>query len=202
MSAKLYLIRHGRTDWNALRILQGGIERDLDEQGRKQAQQAALRFKEIPFQVIYSSVMSRARQTAEIIAKSKGLEVCLLEGIHEGSYGLYEGTSIHDFEQKFAEKFAERSLLSFEEQLQFQLDEGIDSGQDIIDRVLPPLHDLSRKHPNENVLIVTHGWVIRTLITFLKKEALDNFRVRNGGHILIEGNGETLKVVDYEEAIL
>ena len=185
-----------------MRILQGGIERDLDEEGCKQAEQAALRFREIPFEAIYSSIMSRAKQTAEIIAKAKGLEVRLLEGLHEGSYGFYEGTSIPDFEQKFAAKFAERSRLSFEDQLRFHLGEGIDSGQDIVDRVLPPLHDLAKKHVNESILIVTHGWVIRTLVTFLKQEALDGFRVRNGGHVLLEGNGETLKVVDYEEAIL
>jgi broad specificity phosphatase PhoE len=201
-SAKLYLVRHGRTDWNAMRILQGGIERDLDDEGRRQAEQAAKRFYEIPFQAIYSSVMARARQTAEIIAKSKDLEVRLLEGIHEGSYGCYEGTSIPDFERKFAEKFIERSKLSFEEQMRFRLGDGIDSSQDIVDRVLPLLHDLSKKHLQESILIVTHGWVIRTLVTFLKKEALDGFRVRNGGHILLEGDGEVLQVVDYEEAIL
>lgn len=199
---RLYLIRHGRTDWNALRIIQGEIERDLDTEGRRQVEEAAARFRDIPLKAIYTSVMARAQQTAQIIADTKGLTIHPLQGLHEGSYGFYEGTPIPDFEKKFADKFAERNRLSFEEQLRFPLGEGIDTAQDILNRVLPLLHDLCRKHLGEHVLIVTHGWVIRTLVSFLRKENLDGIRIRNGGHVVLEGDGESFQVIDYEEALL
>ncbi len=203
MSTKIYLIRHGRTDWNALRILQGRIERDLDEEGRRQAHEAGERFADKSFKAIYSSKMGRALQTAEIIAQKHKLSVCPIDDLHEVSYGPYEGMSIAEYEKKFAKKLEERRQLPKNEQVFYRVAEEVETHQEVVRRVLPRINELGSLHLGETILIVSHGAVIRSLLLHLHQERNLGFpRIRNGGHIVLQYDKGSLTVLEYEEAFV
>lgn len=87
----LYIIRHGRTDWNDQKRLQGQTDIPLNEAGRKMAAEAAARYADIPFDVCFSSPLSRAKETAELLLKGRDIPVYYDDRIKEVSFGEYEG---------------------------------------------------------------------------------------------------------------
>ena len=90
----IYLIRHGETDYNKVRRLQGVTDIPLNARGIELAQKTAERLKDIHFDRIYTSPLIRARKTAEIIRGNRDLEIIPTEGLREISFGDYEGLTI------------------------------------------------------------------------------------------------------------
>ncbi len=88
---ELYMIRHGQTDFNKNKKLQGVIDIPLNEYGVELAEKTAEGLKDIPFDAIYSSPLSRAFQTAEIIRGSRPIQVIPEDRLLELSFGEYEG---------------------------------------------------------------------------------------------------------------
>ena len=101
----IYLVRHGQTAWNKEEIFRGRTDIPLDETGLRQAELAGEYFKEIPLQGIYSSPLSRAWQTAERIAKHRGLKVQPLDGLIDMSFGNWEGRSLQEVREMDAERY-------------------------------------------------------------------------------------------------
>jgi broad specificity phosphatase PhoE len=88
----LYLVRHGETDWNAAGRWQGHTDIALNETGREQARVAAERLRHVALAGIVSSDLSRARETAEIIAATLGLEIAFFDAtLRERAFGPFEG---------------------------------------------------------------------------------------------------------------
>lgn len=92
---KLYIIRHGETDWNAKKMLQGGSETVLNEKGRNLAMVTGNALKEISFQAAFSSPLQRAMETAKLVLGDRKLEVIPEPRIREISFGIYEGKCYH-----------------------------------------------------------------------------------------------------------
>lgn len=90
---KLYLLRHGQTDWNVQWKLQGVSDTSLNENGINQAREAASRYADLPFDAVYSSPLKRAKVTAEILAEPHGLTVIEDKRIIEMCFGDLEGTT-------------------------------------------------------------------------------------------------------------
>ena len=90
----IYIVRHGKTALNSARVMQGRIDCPLNEEGRKQAEEAARSLREngVTFSFVFSSPLTRAVQTAEIIAGSK--EMTTDERLLEMDYGPYEGSDL------------------------------------------------------------------------------------------------------------
>src|ERR1051325_2958433 len=89
--ARLWLVRHGETDWNVQRIVQGQTPTELNEVGRRQAKQLAKYFAKRDFGAAYSSDLPRAYQTAEIIIEGRGLELVQDVRLRERSLGKWQG---------------------------------------------------------------------------------------------------------------
>lgn len=87
----IYLIRHGETDWNKVKRLQGITDIPLNAYGIELAEKTAEGLKDVSFDCIYTSPLSRARKTAEIIRNGRPIEVIPTEGLLEISFGDYEG---------------------------------------------------------------------------------------------------------------
>src|SRR5438309_12129111 len=83
----LYVARHGQTDWNAERRLQGGTDIPLNAQGLLQARDLAERMSAIPFLAVYCSALQRSRQTADIVAEKLGCELQILAELNEQKFG-------------------------------------------------------------------------------------------------------------------
>ena len=87
----LYIMRHGRTDWNDLHKLQGRTDIPLNAEGRRMAALAAEEYRDIPLDVCWSSPLIRARETAEIVLRGRDVPVFTDSRLREMSFGIYEG---------------------------------------------------------------------------------------------------------------
>lgn len=87
----LYIIRHGKTDWNALYKIQGRTDVPLNEEGRRMAEEAAKEYKDVHFDICYSSPLVRAKETAEILLRGRDVPIITDDRLMEMSFGIYEG---------------------------------------------------------------------------------------------------------------
>jgi broad specificity phosphatase PhoE len=142
-SLRLYIARHGETDWNALHRLQGWTDRPLNETGRRQAVELADALKGIRLDAIYSSTLSRSRDTARTVAGNT-MTVKSLDGLRERNYGHYQGGS------DTAPEYLRRS-----NDWADRLDDG-ESLNQLLARSRESLAQIQREHPAGNVLIVAH----------------------------------------------
>lgn len=89
----IYLMRHGQTDWNLTKRLQGQTDIPLNETGRLMAEEASLKFGDIPVDICYCSPLCRARETAELFLKGKKVEIISDDRLKEMSFGVLEGAT-------------------------------------------------------------------------------------------------------------
>jgi broad specificity phosphatase PhoE len=152
----LLLVRHGETDWNRDGRWQGGSDTRLNDVGREQAEALAEQL-DGEIDVVYSSDLARARETAEIVAAKLGLEVRLDPRLRERGFGSWEGLTTTEIEERFAD--AHRRWLAGE-------GAGADDAEafeDFSARVEDFLSDVLRLHPGEEVLVISHGGSIRVI---------------------------------------
>ena len=142
-SLRLYIARHGETDWNALHRLQGWTDRPLNETGRRQAVELAGTLKGIRLDAIYSSTLSRSRDTARTVAGT-AMTVKSLDGLRERNYGHFQGGS------DTAAEYLRRS-----NDWTDRLDDG-ESLNQLLARSRESLTQIRREHPTGHVLIVAH----------------------------------------------
>ena len=146
---RIYVARHGQTDWNKAGRLQGQTDVPLNETGRAQARELAARMAGVPLDAIYTSALQRTRQTAEALA---GVAPTIaLSGLNEQALGAFEGVSREERDRKRREEFDRR-----EEGPDDTLDGGESLNQHLA-RVEAALRTIRGKHPRGNVLIVAHG---------------------------------------------
>jgi broad specificity phosphatase PhoE len=153
---KLLLVRHGETDWNRDGRWQGGSDTRLNDLGRQQARALAEQL-DGEIDVLYSSDLARARETAEIVAAELGLEVRLDPRLRERGFGSWEGLTTIEIEERFVD--AHRRWLAGE-------GAGADDAEafeDFSARVEDFLSDVLRLHPGEEVLVISHGGSIRVI---------------------------------------
>lgn len=89
----LYIMRHGKTDWNAAHRLQGLTDIPLNDEGRLMAERAREEIRDVHFDVCYCSPLSRARETAEIVLRGRSVPILTDERLREMSFGVWEGTA-------------------------------------------------------------------------------------------------------------
>jgi len=151
----LLLVRHGETDWNRDGRWQGHSDTHLNELGRQQAERLAEELDGAD--VVYSSDLIRARETAEILARRLGADVRLDERLRERGFGAWEGKTRAEIEAEFADAHA-----------RWVAGEGpgaddAEPFEDFAVRVRGFLDDVLARHPDETVLIVSHGGSIRVI---------------------------------------
>lgn len=105
MPTRLCLIRHGQTDWNAARRIQGQTDIPLNEAGRAQAQAIAIDSASHKFCAVYSSDLVRASDTAQLIAAQQGLEVVKLPQLRERHFGIFQGRTADECAQRHPEAY-------------------------------------------------------------------------------------------------
>jgi 2,3-bisphosphoglycerate-dependent phosphoglycerate mutase len=146
------IIRHGSTAWNKERRAQGNTDIPLDENGLLEAGKLAERLGKEEWEVIFSSNLLRAKQTAEIIAEKIGTRELNLDGrLREVSGGLIEGTTEEERILKWGENWRE-------------LDLGIEEPDSVIARGLSAIEEITKNHSNKKILIVSHGSFIRHIL--------------------------------------
>jgi len=138
----LLLVRHGETDWNAAGRLQGHTDRPLNDYGRRQAKELADRLAGEGADAIYASDLVRAKETAEIVGERLGLTVVVDPDLREKDWGTWEGLTGD-----------ERVHVEFEGE----------STEAHRDRVMGAVRRIVARHPEQRIVVVTHGGSLRRI---------------------------------------
>ena len=154
---KIYIIRHGQTDWNVQRKIQGTSDIELNSTGIKQSEEARKIVKELELDFIICSPLKRARKTAEILNKDKNLEIIYDESFSERNFGNYEGFVI----KKDSEDIYNSQAL-FDLNLDLDIN-NVEPISKVLERVTKRLDEIKDKYNEKNILIVTHGGVSRAI---------------------------------------
>ncbi len=174
---QIYVIRHGETDYNKQGRYAGSSDIPINSEGIKQAAEAAEKLQNIKFDLIISSPLIRARETAEIISKSSGVKIITDNRIRERCVGVFEGLTREEAKEKYPELYL-RKCTSVP-------NDAPDGGETIIDvdkRVSSFLHDLSNQYPEKILLIVCHGFVSRMIyrcVNNLSYEEMISYSLKN-----------------------
>lgn len=163
---RLYFMRHGETVWNTERRYQGMTDIELSAEGFRQAQLAAERFKSIHIDKIYSSPLKRAMATAKPIAENKGLEIIKEDAFREIYFGEWEGMTVPDLTAKYGDNYI--NFIREPHNYGFPGEQNIDK---VIERIKPSI-DRIIENEDGNVLIISHGGIIRLMIMYIM--GLDN----------------------------
>jgi probable phosphoglycerate mutase len=152
---ELVLIRHGETDMNRELRFQGHVDVSLNDIGHAQARRLASRLAGEPADAVYASDLLRARQTAAPIAGELALQPVPEPGLREQSFGRVDGMRVADIQRDHPEAWA--GWLRFEED--FAMPEG-ETTRAFHARVIESVQRLAAAHPDQTVVIVTHGGVL------------------------------------------
>lgn len=179
----LYLVRHGETDWNRERRIQGSTDIPLNETGRLQAARTGRLLSRRRWDGILTSPLSRAYETAEIIADAVGLgEPTRFDEIVERAYGNAEGMT----DVELSRLYPPGSSVP-----------GRESREDVASRVVPALVRLAEERPHQHLIVTTHGGVIRSVLNTIapgspthrgvpiSNGSIHSFRLRDGGLELV-----------------
>jgi len=158
MKTQLLLIRHGETAWNAEHRVQGQLDIPLSPLGVLQSARLAECLANEPIDAVYSSGQSRAWLTAAPLAARLGLEVIAEPRLRERSFGIFEGLTLDEIAERYPPEFKK-----WRERNPAWRPDGGESGQQLIDRVLSAVSDIGTKHPNQTVVLVSHGGVLDVL---------------------------------------
>lgn len=155
----IYLTRHGQTRLNKQKIMQGLTDEPLNEEGSKQAKEKHEQVKDIKFDAVYSSPLKRAVQTASLISGLKEKDIIKDKRIIEVDFGDYEGKRYYNLGLKMTLYWLLPEV--------FKCPKSVEDTTSMISRSRDFLKELETKN-YENVLIVCHGGIIRTLCGYLE----------------------------------
>lgn len=187
---KIYLVRHGETDWNKAGRMQGRQEVDLNLFGLKQAHLLGKRLKNIPFDLAYSSPQSRAIQTAEMVMHHHPIHLKTHTALQEIDLGEWEGLTWTEVKRRY-----KGVVDDLQKDRKMAKIHGGETYEDVVKRAMLFLETLENK-PYEHVLVMSHAGVIKMLIAHLLGLPLEkrtNFHLSNTGISVIEKEAPTSK---------
>jgi len=160
---KVYLIRHGQTDFNLRNIVQGsGVDTDLNDRGRQQAQAFFDTYKHVPFDKIYTSVLKRSKQSVKQFIDI-GIPHDALVGLNEISWGTKEGQRVTIEE----DAYYHHMLNEWRRGLTSMRIDGGESPDDVLVRMKPAVDYIMKNDSEKTILICMHGRAIRILLCLL-----------------------------------
>ena len=190
MTLRIGFLRHGQTDWNLEFRLQGISDIPLNETGRTQALSASEQLADRNWQVVTSSPLSRAVETATIISEQLGLgEVVQYSQLLERSFGEAEGLTY----QEWRDRYQSGALAKEAESL-----------EDLHQRAQVCLDHFAKTYSNQNILAVSHGAFIRKIVNIVSDQKLpkDGDRFSNLSMTILSFDGESWSIESYEPGSL
>ncbi|MBI4998493.1 MAG: histidine phosphatase family protein [Rhodocyclales bacterium] len=149
------MVRHGETDWNVEKRIQGHIDIALNAAGQAQADATAAGLVGHVFHAAYSSDLDRAWQTAQAIGRRQGIEIRRAPGLRERHYGVLQGLTTAEIAVRYPKSYAHY--------LARTPDHNFRSGESLVDfaaRIVAAIESLAAEHVGETVLLVSHGGVL------------------------------------------
>ena len=201
---KLYIARHGQTELNQKKVLQGNIDSPLTERGVQGAEQLRDALKEVEIDLVITSTLGRAVRTTEIIVEGRNQEIVKSATIGEMTFGAWQGKT--QAEICVTKEEEERYTNYFRHPEKYVPVEGGESYQSMMQRAEEFLQEMAayeKEHQSANVLLVSHGAFIKALLTVIKGHDIKDYwaepavvncslsivEIKNGGYnILVESD--------------
>lgn len=159
---RVIMLRHGETLWNREGKMQGHADVELSEHGREQAREVAAELAQYAFDAVWSSPLSRAVETARTVASVQGLDVHVDARLGEINMGSWAGKTWAEVTKAHPE-WVER-LRAGED---FRRSESGETAEEMARRGTRALHDIAAQHPDQTVLVATHGFFTRVTVASL-----------------------------------
>ncbi len=153
----ILLVRHGETDWNRERRVQGHTDVPLNEAGRDQARVLAGELANEPFTVVYSSDLARAFETATILAQPRSLTVTALATLREKNFGTWEGLT----DTEVLSRYPDAHTTGWGDG---------ETTEEMAARMLGAVREIGAGNPGGTVLVVTHGGPMRAVLRHCNAE--------------------------------
>jgi len=176
---RICLVRHGETEWNTERRIQGRIDVDLNPTGRAQSAAAGSWLRSAGIVALYSSDLKRAWATAQAIGAALGLSPVATPEMRERRYGIFEGLTYDEARVRFPDGYAAFARRD--------ADYSFDGGESLTQmfaRVTAKLEEIAAAHPRQNVAVVLHGGVLDIVNRFVRGNPLEmqrDFLIPNAG---------------------
>ncbi|KGP73337.1 histidine phosphatase family protein [Pontibacillus yanchengensis] len=181
------LVRHGETDWNKHKRLQGQEDIPLNELGIEQAKECGEHLKTEQWDMIISSPLSRAKKTAEIIQTymETPLDIIEMDAFKERSFGKGSGLYFHEIQSLYPDRNYP----------------GMESWEAFKTRIFQGLHQVHQEYPNQKILLVAHGAVINGILSVLSNGEIGSGKTKliNACITNIERLEDSWKVTNYNE---
>jgi broad specificity phosphatase PhoE len=187
---RLLLVRHGATTATEEGRFSGSSGAELSDEGRRQAARLGERLGAQSLTAIYSSPMSRAMDTARIIAGHCRLDLEVRDGLREISHGRWEGLKREDVEKQFSDEYHawEADPFAF-------APAGGESGVSVLARALPVIREVVTTHPGGRILVVSHKATLRLILSSLLGFDARGYRDR------LDQSPACLNVVDFRDPV-
>ncbi|AZO95911.1 alpha-ribazole phosphatase [Halocella sp. SP3-1] len=171
MGKKLFLIRHGQTDWNFAHKYQGQCDIPLNKTGISQALSVASQLADENIDGIFSSDLQRAAVTAEKIAQyHQDIELKTMPALREIDFGQWEGLKYQEIEKEYP--------IHLKKWLENPVEITPPGGESLLElqtRVISQVEEICQENQGNNLVLVTHGGVIRALLTYILHMSVDYY---------------------------
>lgn len=167
---KIYLTRHGQTEWNLQKRMQGWFDSPLTQEGQQAAIALGRRLAQIPFSAIYASSSGRTVDTAKFICCERQIPIFFKQQLREINVGEWQGMTDSEIRRTYPEQYHHY----YNHPTEYKSEEG-ETFEDVLQRVLPVIKDVIEDYEDdEPVLIVTHAVVKKLLIAHFQNQSIDH----------------------------
>ena len=193
---KLYIVRHGETEWNVIKRFQGQLNTPLTEKGIKKLKETGKKLENVLFDEVYTSELGRTVASAEIILnenrgyRNKKLELKKLAELNEVYFGVWQGLT---YEEVFL-KYPEEANNYFYNVKNYNAENvEAENLKDALERFLKGINKILNRHKSGNILVVTHGTVFEMFMNYVANDSIFDIDERT-----LMGNGD-YKVFSYKD---
>ena len=193
---KLYIVRHGETEWNVIKRFQGQLNTPLTEKGMEKLRETGKKLENVLFDEVYTSELGRTVASAEIILnenrgyRNKKLELKKLAELNEVYFGVWQGLT---YEEVFL-KYPEEANNYFYNVKNYKAENvEAENLKDALERFLKGINKILDSHESGNILVVTHGTVFEMFMNYVANNSIFDIDERT-----LMGNGD-YKIFSYKD---
>ena len=193
---KLYIVRHGETEWNVIKRFQGQLNTPLTEKGMEKLRETGKNLENVLFEEVYTSELGRTVASAEIILnenngyKNNKLELQKLAELNEVYFGVWQGLTYEEVFLKYPEE-ADNYFYNVKNYNAENVE--AENLKDALERFLKGINKILNRHKSGNILVVTHGTVFEMFINYVENKSIFDIDERT-----LMGNGD-YKVFSYKD---
>lgn len=195
---RLYLTRHGQTEWNIENRVQGSKDSPLTQKGIEQALQLGKRLEHTNIDKVYSSSSKRALDTAKLITGDKNIPIIKVREITEMNLGIWEGLKFDEIEDMYSDQY--NKFWNTPHLLKYFPGETFECFNE---RVVKAIDYIAKENDGKDILVVTHGIVLKFIMAYFKniplKNVFDAPIIQSTSLSVVEANNNVYEIIKYAD---